>query len=289
MAKLLRAAPVVEELTGRIVVRVQELADVGTSVCLAIVRVGESDAELSYERSVLAKARTIGIKVKRFVLPKECGQNELMDAIAQINADPAIHGCLMLRPLPDGLSERQACEALDPQKDVDGITMRSLAGVFTGRSEGFSPCTAEAVMYLLHYYGYKLSGADVTVVGRSLVAGRPVAMMLQAADATVTVCHSKTPHLSEHLRSADFLVVATGHAGLVGASSVRPDQVVVDVGTNWDEVKARLVGDVAYDEVEPVVAALTPVPGGIGAVTTAILIKHVVESACRASGDGKAI
>ena len=189
----------------------------------------------------------------------------------------------MFRPLPATLDETAACAALDPAKDMDGITVGSLYGVFAGRPTGYPPCTAEAVICLLEHYGYELRGADVTVVGRSLVIGKPVSMMLQARNATVTMCHTKTRDLAAHSRQADIVVVAAGHPGTLRADAVRAGQIVVDVGINWDEAASRLVGDVAYDEVVPIVAAITPVPGGVGSVTTAVLAKHVIEAAERAA------
>ena len=162
---------------------------------------------------------------------------------------------------------------------MDGITPVSLAGVFAGGGAGFAPCTAEAALALIDAAGVELSGARVTVVGRSLVIGRPVASLLTARDATVTVCHTRTRDLAAECARADVLVVAAGHAGTVGAACARPGQVVIDVGVNWDAAAGRLVGDVSFDEVEPLVAAITPVPGGVGAVTTAVLARHVVEAA----------
>jgi methylenetetrahydrofolate dehydrogenase (NADP+)/methenyltetrahydrofolate cyclohydrolase len=187
----------------------------------------------------------------------------------------------MFRPQPKHLDEVAACAALDPAKDSDGITQGSLYGVFANQPVGFPPCTADACMQVLKHYGYELSGANVTVLGRSLVIGKPVSMMLQAANATVTMCHTRTRELDATCAEAEVLVVAAGHAGVIGANAVSAGQVVVDVGINWDEAAGKLCGDVAFDEAEPVVGAITPVPGGVGAVTTAVLAKHVVEAAER--------
>ena len=204
-----------------------------------------------------------------------------MDVIARVNGDPSIHGCLMFRPLPRTLDQDAACAALDPAKDVDCITAGSLYGVFANQPTGFPPCTAEAVVALLDHYGYELSGARVTVVGRSLVIGKPVSMMLQARNATVTMCHTRTSDLAGECSRAQILVAAAGHARTVGADCAAPGQVVVDVGINWDESAGRLVGDVDFEGVEPIVSAITPVPGGVGSVTTAILARHVIEAAER--------
>ena len=281
MAELLKGLPVAKALTEQLAGRVDALKQKGVTPTLAIVRVGERDDDLSYERGATKRCDTVGIAVKKFVLDADCTQDELMAVIAEVNADQAIHGCLMFRPLPKTLDEAAACAALDPAKDVDCITEGSLFGVFANRSVGFPPCTAEACIQLLDHYGFDLTGANVTVVGRSLVIGKPVSMMLQARNATVTMCHTRTRDLAAECRNAEILVVAAGHIGTVGAGAVAPGQVVIDVGINWDEAAGKLCGDVTFDEVEPIVGAITPVPRGVGSVTTAVLAKHVVEAAKR--------
>lgn len=282
MATLLKGLPVAKALTEQLQERVTELKERGVTPTLAIVRVGERSDDLAYERGAMKRCDAVGIAVRQFVLPADCGQGELMAAIAQVNDDATIHGCLMFRPLPKWLDEVAACNAIDPAKDVDCATEGSLLGVFTGQELGFPPCTAEACIQLLDHYGYELEGADVTVVGRSLVIGKPVSMMLQARNATVTMCHTRTRDLAAACRASDIVVVAAGHIGTVGASAIRAGQTIVDVGINWDEAAGKLCGDVAFDEVEPLVDAITPVPGGVGSVTTAVLAKHVVEAAERA-------
>lgn len=287
MAKLLKGAPVAARLTEETAARAAELGSHGIVPTLCLIRVGERADDLSYERGLLKRAVSAGVDVRKVVLDPTCSQGELMVAIASANEDPAVHGILMFRPLPASLDEVAACEAIAPEKDVDCLTSTSLARVFTDSGEGYAPCTADAVMHLLSAAGVSLEGARVTVVGRSLVIGRPVAMMLQAANATVTMCHSKTRDLAQCCREADVLVVACGRARMVGADCVRPGQVVVDVGINWDESAGRLVGDVDFDVVEPVVDAVTPVPGGVGSLTTAVLMKHVVQAAERAAARTK--
>lgn len=281
MAKLLQGAPVAAALTEKLQLRTALLKDQGITPTLAIVRVGERADDLSYERGILKRAEKIGLGVCQFILPLDCSQEELLKVIGEVNTRDDIHGCLMFRPLPAHLDETCACELLDISKDIDCITMGSLAGVFASRPEGFPPCTAEAVVRLLEYYGYELRGADICVVGRSLVIGKPVSMMLQAKNATITMCHTKTRNLAEHCRAADILVVAAGHAKTIGAAFVHENQIVVDVGINWDTNAAKLVGDVDFEAVESLVAAITPVPGGVGSVTTAVLAQHVVEAAER--------
>ena len=281
MAKLLLGLPVADALTEALSQRVEELAKRGVTPTLAIVRVGERDDDLSYERGALKRCAKVGIAVRQFVLPADCSQEELMAVIDKVNTDATINGCLMFRPLPKTLDEAAACAALDPAKDVDCITEGSLYGVFANRPIGFAPCTAEACIEVLDHYGYDLTGARVTVVGRSLVIGKPVSMMLQARNATVTMCHTRTRDLAAECRDAEILVVAAGHIGTVGADAVAPGQVVIDVGINWDDTAGKLCGDVAFDEVEPRVGAITPVPRGVGSVTTAVLAKHVIVAAER--------
>ncbi len=285
MAELLRGAPVAKMLTKEVAERAARLAAAGVTPKLAIVRVGDNPSDGAYVRGALKRAERAGVEIELVSLPDTISQEELMGEIARINADRSIHACLLLRPLPAHMDESAVCAALAPEKDVDGITPGSLFGVFAGEQTGFAPCTAEAVVELLERSGVEIAGSRVTVVGRSLVIGRPVAMLLMGKNATVTICHTKTHDLASECARADILVVAAGHAATVGASAVRAGQVVVDVGINVDETGA-LVGDVAFDEVEPLVRAITPVPGGVGAVTTAVLMKHVVEAAERAAQKG---
>lgn len=285
MSEVLRGAPVAGAITERLVPQVEGLVARGVTPTLAIVRVGERPDDLAYERGATKRAQKVGLGLRKVVLPADCDQARLMDAIRAVNDDPSVHGCLLLRPLPSPLDEEAACAALSPEKDVDCVTEASLYGVFSNRPKGFPPCTAEAVIELLDHYGVGLEGARVTVVGRSLVIGRPLAMMLQARNATVTMCHTHTRDLAAACREADIVVAAAGHARTVGRECARPGQVVVDVGINWDETAGRLVGDVDFDGVSAVVDGITPVPGGVGAVTTAVLAKHVVEAAKRTVGE----
>ncbi len=279
MATLLKGLPVSKAICEDLSVRVRALKARGVNPTLEIVRVGEREDDLAYERGAIKRCASVGIDVRVTVLDGTCGQNVLMDTVARINEDDSIHGCLMFRPLPAHLDERAACAALLPSKDVDCSTSESMFGVFVGRRVGFPPCTAEACMALLDYYGVNVDGIDATVVGRSLVIGRPLSMMLLERNATVTTCHTHTKDMKKKTRASELLVIAAGHMGTLGAEGVRPGQIVVDVGINWDEKANKLCGDVSFDEVEPIVEAITPVPGGIGSVTTAILAKHIVEAA----------
>lgn len=281
MAELLRGKPVADALCAELEPRIRACTSAKTVPTLAVIRVGARPDDLSYERSLLKRFEALELGVRLWQLPEDCSQEALMKAIRAANEDPTIHGVLLFRPLPAHLDEQAACDALLPEKDVDGITAGSLYGVFAGRPVGFAPCTADACLQLLRFYDVPLDGANVAVIGRSLVIGRPVSLMLQTANATVTMCHTHTRDLDAVTRAADVVVVAAGHAGTLGAMGVRSGQVVVDVGINWDDAAGKLVGDASFDEVEPVVGALTPVPGGVGSVTTAMLAAHVVQAAER--------
>ena len=288
MAELWKGAPVAAALTERLCGQAERLRARGISPTRAIVRVGERAADLSYERGACKRCEMIGISVKHFILPVNCTQEELLTVIRRINEDGAIHGCLLFRPLPRHLDEAAVCAALSPVKDVDGITSGSLAAVFSGQGAGYPPCTAQAVLEILDHFGCELRGKRVTVVGRSLVVGKPAAMMLMGKNATVTVCHTKTVNTAEICRKADILVSAAGVLNSLTKDYVRPGQVVIDVSINWDENKPNargglgaIAGDAVYAEVEPIVEAITPVPGGVGSVTTSVLMKHVIEAAER--------
>ena len=283
MAELLKGVAVAKALTAELADRAAKLREQGTVPTLAIIRVGDRDDDLSYERGALKRCEKVGIAVRKTVLPADASQGDLMAAIEAVNADATVHGCLMFRPLPRDLDEAAASAALLPEKDVDCMTPSSLLSTLSGRSEGFAPCTAEAVLAVFDHYGVQLDGANVVVVGRSLVIGRPVAAMLVGRNATVTTCHTHTRDLAGICRAADVVVAAVGHARALGADAFRPGQTVIDVGINWDEAAGKLVGDVDFDAVEPIVDAITPVPGGVGSVTTAILAKHVIEAAERAA------
>ena len=281
MTEFLRGAPVAAALTDDAAPRVAALVARGVTPTLAIVRVGERPDDLAYERAALKRCDRLGIAVRLLDFPDDVSTEALLGAIERVNGDATVHGCLIMRPLPPQVDEAALCAALDPAKDVDGVTAGSLYGVFSGRELGFPPCTAAAVLAILDHYGYELEGARAVVVGRSLVIGRPVAMMLLARNATVTLCHTRTKGLAAEVARADLVIAAAGRAGAVGVGALRPGQVVVDVGINWDERSRSLVGDVDPRAAEGVVDALTPVPGGVGSVTTAILARHVIEAAER--------
>ena len=280
MEKKLLGRPVAEAIRERMEPLVQELADSGNSATLSIVRVGEQPGAVAYERSARKTCEALGIRVSMYYLPEQSSTEELLSLVDVINEDPSIHGCLLLRPLPEHMDENAACERISPEKDVDGVTSRSVSRVFSGVDEGFPPCTAQACLEILDYYGIPLAGADATVVGRSLVVGRPVAALLTGRDATVTICHRKTRELAEKCRRAEVLIAAAGSIGMIGKNCVQDGQVILDVGTSVDAT-GKLRGDVDFDAVIDRAAAVSPVPGGVGAVTTMVLAKHVIEAALR--------
>ena len=292
MAKLLLGKEVTDALNGKLMERTAALREKGIVPTLAIVRCGANPSDLSYEKGATKRAELVGVAVKKYELPEDVTKEALLATIDEINADAAIHGVLMFRPLPKHLKgdQNEICIRLDPKKDVDCMTDLSNAGVFEGRTDlGYAPCTPEACMEILDYYGIDCKGKSAVVIGRSLVVGKPAAMMLMGKHATVTVCHTKTVNTAEVARSADILVSSAGVLGSLTKDFVRPGQVVIDVSINWDPNKPNskggkgaIAGDAVFEEVEPIVEAITPVPGGVGSVTTSVLMKHVVEAAERA-------
>ncbi len=280
MARQLLGKEVTAVLNEKIKSRAAALKEKGVEPTLGIIRVGEREDDLSYERGAVKRCETLGVACKKILLPADVTQEVLMDAVRQVNEDDSIHGVLIFRPLPRHLDEEAVIRALDPAKDVDGITDGSMVGVFAGREQGFPPCTPQACMEILDHYQIDCTGKKAVVVGRSLVVGKPAAMMLLKKNATVTVCHTRTKDMPSVVKEADIVIVAAGRAGVVDDRYVSPGQIIIDVGINVND-QGKLCGDVAYDKVEPIVDAITPVPGGVGSVTTSVLVGHVVEAAAR--------
>ncbi|MDE7059613.1 MAG: bifunctional 5,10-methylene-tetrahydrofolate dehydrogenase/5,10-methylene-tetrahydrofolate cyclohydrolase, partial [Lachnospiraceae bacterium] len=267
-------------LNERIKADVATLNAKGIKPTLGIIRVGERPDDLSYERGATKRCETLGVEYKKFLLPADVTQEELLKVVDEVNKDDNIHGVLMFRPLPKHIDQTLVENALAAEKDVDCQTDASLGGVFTGKKVGFPPCTPQACMEILDHYGIDCTGKKAVVIGRSLVVGKPAAMMLIKKNATVTTCHTRTIDMPSVAREAEILIVAAGRAGVVGKEYVSPGQTVIDVGINVNE-EGKLCGDVNYAEVEPIVDAITPVPGGVGSVTTSVLVGHVVEAAMR--------
>ncbi len=278
MAKILSGKEVVAVLNEQLAQRAEALTQKGVTPCLAIVRVGERPDDIAYERGATNRCTKLGIAIKNFLLPEDASQQDLLDTIAEVNEDDSIHGCLLFRPLPKQFDDEAIRNALRPEKDADGITNGSLAGVFAGTDQGYPPCTPAACMEILDHFGIETTGKKAVVIGRSLVVGRPAALMLTSRNATVTVCHTKTIDMPSITREADILIVAAGRANIIGKEYFSPGQVVIDVGINIDE-NGVFCGDVNFAEAEPIVSAISPVPGGVGTVTTSVLAKHVIEAA----------
>lgn len=281
MAEVLKGAPVAAALVDKMTAQVTELKEKGITPTLAILRVGERDDDLSYERGAMKRCASVGVEVKNVVLSADVDSDTFFQTLDELNNDDSVHGILMFRPLPKQIDGERARSMLNPAKDVDGCTDGSLAGVFTNTNVGFAPCTAQAAIEILDYYGIDCTGKKAAVIGRSLVVGRPVSMMLMHKNATVTTCHTKTVDMPSVTRDADILIVCAGQMESIGNEYVCEGQVVIDVGIGWNEEKGKLCGDVKFDEVEPIVGGITPVPGGVGAVTTCVLVSHVVEAAAR--------
>ena len=245
---------------------------------LAIVRVGENPDDMSYERSATKKLKSFGLDVASYVFPQDISDEDFKKAFKDINEDDEVTGILLLRPLPRTINEKDIENMIDPKKDLDGISPINIAKVFAGDTTGFSPCTAEAVIEVLKAYDIKLTGKRVTVVGRSMVVGKPVSMLLLKENATVTMTHTRTVDLKKTCSDAEIVVAAAGRAKMLNSDYCGQDAVMIDVGINVDE-NGKLCGDVDYATLDGKASAATPVPGGVGTVTTAVLAKHLIQAA----------
>lgn len=278
MAEILLGKPVADSIKAEVESRVRALRDAGRTPCLSTIRIGDSPDDKSYELSIAKAAESLGIRLDAVHFPEDVAQRQVLSQIERLNNGASVDGCMLFRPLPEHLDERLLCDSLVPSKDVDAIGARALAGVFMGDGGAFAPATAEACMKILDHYGIPLEGRHVVVVGRSLVIGRPVGMLALSRNATVTFCHSRSANLQEVMRSGDIVVCAVGKAALFGEDCFRSGQVVLDVGMNVGH-DGKLCGDVDFAHVELLVQAITPVPRGVGSVTTAVLLEHVVRAA----------
>ena len=287
MAKRLLGKEVNEALVAALQGRTAALKEKGVVPTLGIIRLGENPSDLSYEKGATKRAEEVGVAVKNYILPEDASKADVLAVIDEVNADASVHGVLMFRPLPKHLKADQdeICNRLAPCKDVDSMTHMSNAGVFESQALGYAPCTPAACMEILDYYGIDCKGKNAVVIGRSLVVGKPAAMMLMDKNATVTICHTRTVNTAEICKRADIIVTAAGVLNSLTKDFVREGQIVIDVSMNWNpekitsKGKGGMSGDCVFDEVEPIVGAITPVPGGVGAVTTTVLMKHVVEAA----------
>lgn len=273
---ILKGLPVANAINEKLMEQVKSIE--GPLPHLAIIRVGERPDDCSYERGAVKKMDKVGVRCTTYTFNADIDNETFQAEFDKINENPDIDGILMLRPLPKQLDEKQIENKIDPRKDLDGISPLNLAKVYAGDESGYAPCTAEAVIEMLDYAGIDIKGKRVTVVGRSLVIGKPVSMLLMKRNATVTVCHTKTVDMEGTCRNAEILVAAAGAARMIKKDYVADGAVVIDVGINVDD-EGNLCGDVDFDAISDIAAAATPVPGGVGSVTTSVLAKHLVKAA----------
>jgi len=279
LTQLIDGARIARTLRAGLAQRVAALAAAGTTPGLAVILVGEDPASQIYVRNKVRACAEVGIRSLQETYPASLGEGELLARIAALNADPAVHGILVQQPLPKHISAARVVEAIAASKDVDGFSIESAGRLVTGVA-GFRPCTPWGCMRLIESTGIELRGKNAVVIGRSNTVGKPMALLLLQQDATVTICHSRTRDLAEHTRRADVVVVAVGRADTLTASMVKPGAVVIDVGMNRDAA-GKLCGDVDFAGVAAVAGAITPVPGGVGPMTIAMLLANTVESAER--------
>ncbi len=290
MARLLLGAPVAAALNESGKARTAALRKRGVMPTLCIVRCGEKSSDMAYEKGACKRAAEVGVAVVKREVPETVAAEELTAVLKELSADDSVHGVLLLRPLPPHLKHKESeiCNVLDAAKDVDGCTDLSAAGVFLGKKTGFPPCTAQACMEILDHYRLDCRGKRAVVIGRSPVVGRPAGALFLSRDATVTVCHTKTRDIAAVAKEADILLSATGVKNSVTGEFVKPGAILLDVSVNWDktrnEGRGGITGDVCWEEVETLVGAITPVPGGVGAVTTAVLMSHVLSAAENQTG-----
>lgn len=274
--EILKGLPVANAINEKLMEQVKSIE--GPLPHLAIIRVGERPDDCSYERGAVKKMDKVGVRCTTYTFDADIDNETFQAEFDKINENPDIDGILMLRPLPKQLDEKQIENKIDPRKDLDGISPLNLAKVYAGDESGYAPCTAEAVIEMLDYAGIDIKGKRVTVVGRSLVIGKPVSMLLMKHNATVTVCHTKTVDMAGTCKNAEILVAAAGSARMIKKEYVADGAVVIDVGINVDD-EGSLCGDVDFDAISDIAAAATPVPGGVGSVTTSVLAKHLVKAA----------
>ena len=276
-AQILDGKALAAEIRSEVKTQVAALAEKGVSTALAVILVGDDSASQVYVRNKIKACADTGIRSLEFRMPAETTQQQLLAKIAELNADENVDGILVQLPLPKQINADAVISAIDPAKDVDGFHVANAGALVTGK-QGFVPCTPFGVMRLIEKSGVDPRGKSAVIVGRSNIVGKPMALLLLAADATVTVAHSRTPDLSAVTRNADILVAAVGRAKLIKADMVKPGAVVIDVGMNRDE-NGKLCGDVDFSEVKAIAGSITPVPGGVGPMTIAMLMQNTVLAA----------
>ena len=275
---LMKGAEVNAAMKERMINRVDALKKKGVQPVINIVRIGNRSDDLAYERGARKRMESVGVEMKITELPEDISQADFVKAFRKVNEDKTVHGIMLFRPLPEHLDESEIASIINPIKDVDCMSPVNIAKVFMGDEGVFAPCTAKAVMEMLAHYEVDLSGKNVVIVGRSMVVGKPLAMLMLKKNATVTVCHTRTVDLAEKCRRADVIVAAAGRAGMITGDMISRGTVVVDVGININK-EGKLCGDVEFESVEPQASYISPVPGGVGGVTSSVLASHVIKAA----------
>jgi methylenetetrahydrofolate dehydrogenase (NADP+)/methenyltetrahydrofolate cyclohydrolase len=275
MTEILKGKPVAQALNDKIKDEVASLKAKGITPSIGIVRVGDRTDDIAYENNIKKNCEYTGINCSIFQVDPDTSLEKYSALIKQLNADKSIYGILPFRPLPKHLNEEVLKNIIDPKKDIDCVNPVNLQKVFCGEMDSFTPCTASAVMEILKYYNVPLNGANVVVIGRSLVVGKPLSMMLLKENATVTICHSRTKNIPDYTLRADIVITAIGKTRFVDETYLSKKSIVIDVGIN-DDKNGKICGDVDYDAVRDKVKSITPVPGGVGSITTSILLKHII-------------
>ncbi len=278
MAQILKGAEVVAAMKEKMTAQVAEHQKKGIKPCLGIVRIGARPDDTAYERGATKRCEGIGVGCKVFEFPEDITHSAFAGEFRKINSDPSVHGILVFRPMPKHIDENEIRQIIDPAKDIDCMSPVNVARVFAGDDTGFAPCTPEAVVEILDHFNVGVQGKQVVVIGRSMVVGKPLSMLLLKKHATITICHTRTRDIEEVCKRADILIAAAGKAKMVSGSYVPEGCVVIDVGINVDSA-GNLCGDVDFEDVAQKASMITPVPGGVGTVTTSVLVKHVIRAA----------
>ena len=283
LATILKGKPVADKISEGLIKEVEELKAKGITPKLAIVRVGASPDDLAYERGALGRSKKVGIDAEVKELPEDISQDDFIKELKAVNDDPSVNGILVFRPFPKQLDEEVIKYVIAPEKDIDCFSPINAAKLVEDDETGFAPCTAVSVIEILKHYEVPLEGSNAVVLGRSMVIGKPAALLLLRENATSTICHSRTKDIAGVAKGGDILVAAIGRAKFATKDFVKEGAAVIDVGINVDE-EGNLVGDVDFEEAEKVAGMITPVPGGVGSVTTSILARHVIR-ACKAQNN----
>ena len=285
MALLLKGGPVAEAMSQRLLDQCAALKNAGVTPVFTIVRVGEKANDIAYERGAAKRAGLLGVEVRHVVLPESTTEDQLVQTLEQVNEDDSVHGCLLFRPLPAHLDTARVARTLKADKDVDAMTSSAMGVLLSPNAIGYAPCTAQASLEILKYYQIPLQGKRITVIGKSMTVGLPTALLMMNEEATVSVCHilSRPEDTRALCKDADIIISAAGAAGVIDRAHLGRGQTIVDIGLSPGP-DGELLGDVDFDAAEPLAAALTPKKGGVGAVTTAVLMAHTVEAAMRKCG-----